>query len=391
MDSYPIQITAAAPALEPILASVIGRPQGIRSFTDCSAARASLSQARPGVAVVGLADGDGAQALELVRDLAGRGTPVVVQAPRKDPDLILAAMRAGAREFFVAGDEQATARAVQGLLESSGEVHLATVTAVLPAKGGMGATVLATHLAGALSRRGARTCLADLDLELGDVLTFLDMAGSYSLADVASNARRLDQELLDASVPRHGSGVWVLSQSEKVADADHLGVEGTAQVLRFLRHHYDHLVLDGLRDLGDVTLAALDLADRILLVVTQEVPAVRNAQRCAALLAQLGYDPQRVTVVINRYQRSSNITPQVIEDTLKLPVRATIGNDFQGLSRAINRGVLLWDEAPRSVVARDVEALAEALCATERADERSRSISFLRRLFAPRPVLHGAR
>jgi pilus assembly protein CpaE len=230
--------------------------------------------------------------------------------------------------------------------------------------------------------------VADLDLELGDVLTFLDLPGSYTLSDVAANARRLDRDLLDASVPRHKSGVWVLSQSERVAEADRLGAEGTTQVLRFLRHHYDHLVLDGLHDFGDVALAALDLADRILLVVTQEVPAVRNAQRAAALLRQLGYEAGRICLVVNRYHKGSPITRQVIEETVRLPVQAVIGNDFAGLSRAVNRGVLLWDEAPRSVVARDVDALAAALGA-DRADEPGPE-PFLKKLLWPKAVLHGA-
>ena len=155
----------------------------------------------------------------------------------------------------------------------------------------MGATSLATHLAGALARVGRRVCLVDLDLELGDVLSFLDMQGGYSLADVAANVQRLDRELLDASVPRHASGVWVLSQAEKAGPGESIDPRKRHPVLRFLRQHYDELVVDGLRDFGDVSLAALDLADRILLVVTQEVPAVRNARRCVDIFRQLGYDP----------------------------------------------------------------------------------------------------
>lgn len=388
MDKYAIQITAASPEVEASVTAVVGQPQAIRTFSDWRAARASLGKAKPGVAVVGVDGSAEGEAFELVRELVGRGTPVVVQASRKDAELILAAMRAGAREFFVAGEEQKVARTVQGLLESSGELKLASVTAVLPAKGGMGATMVATHLAGALQRRGGRVCLADLDLELGDVLTAMDMSGGYSLADVALNARRLDRELLDASVPRHPCGVWVLSQAEKVADADRLGVEGTTQVIRFLRHHYDHLVLDGLRDFGDITLAALDLADRFLLVLTQEVLAVRNAQRSVEILKQLGHDPKRVSVVVNRFQKRSNITVPVIEETLGVPVCATVGNDFQGLSRAVNRGVLIWDEAPTSSVARDMDALAESLSAAPR--EAPRDGNFLTKLFSSRTVRHGA-
>jgi pilus assembly protein CpaE len=382
VDKYSILLAGVKLEVEAGLGAALGQPQGMRAFPDVPSARDSLPKARPAVAVIGLGAAPATEALELVRALVGQGTPVVTLADHKDPELILAAMRAGAREYLVGGEERQLEKSVQSLLEASGTVRLGSVTAVLPVKGGMGATVLATHLAGALQRRGLRVCLGDLDLELGDVLTFLDLTGNYTLADVAANARRLDRELLDASVPCHKSGVWVLSQSEKVTEADRLGAEGTAQVLRFLRHHYDHLVLDGLRDFGDVPLAALDLADRIILVVTQEVPAVRNAQRRLDLLRQLGYDPKRLLLVVNRYQKGSHITVPVIEETLKLPVQATVGNDFHGLSRAINRGVLLFEEAPRSPLARDVEALAELLAGPPAGEKRSEP--FLRKLFSPK-------
>ncbi|MGA8890419.1 MAG: AAA family ATPase, partial [Anaeromyxobacteraceae bacterium] len=315
------------------------------------------------------------------------GVPVVVLGGSKDPDLIREALRAGARDFLAPGEEGEVAAKLSRILQDSGEFQLAQVTAFFPAKGGMGATSLATHLAGALARQGRRVCLVDLDFELGDVLSFLDMKGSYTLADVATNAHRLDRDLLDASVPRHSSGVWVLSQCDAVADAERLDPGTMASVLRFLRRHYDHVVIDGLRDFGDLSFAALDLASRVVLVVTQEVPAVRSSQRCAAYFAQLGYDASRLLVLVNRYQKGSPITREVIEETVGLPVGAVVGNDFSGLSRAVNRGVLLWEESPRSSVVRDVEALA-AHVAPGRAPAPA-STSFLQKLFAPKAVVHG--
>jgi len=387
MESQPILLVAGTPELEIALGAALGRPQAVHAVPDVAGARAALALAKPAVAVVCVGPSATTERFELARELAGRGVAVVVLGARKDPEVILAAMRAGAREYLVPGEERQLERAVQGLLEASGAVRLGSITAVVPAKGGMGATVIATHLAGALHRAGRRVCVVDLDLELGDVLTFLDLAGTYTLADVAANMRRLDRDLLEASVPRHKSGVFVLSQSEKVAEADRVSPETVVQVLRFLRHHYDHVVLDGLRDFGDIPLAALDLADRTLLVVTQEVPAVRNAQRKAELLRQLGFDAGRVLVVVNRYQKSSPITRQVIEETVRLPVVATIGNDFQSLARAVNQGVLVWSESRRSAVARDVEALAQQLTGTRPAAPRT---SFLKSLLPARTAVHGA-
>ncbi len=386
MESHPILLVAPTPNLEVTLGAALGQPQAVQAVADVSTARSSLAKSKPAVAVVDVGLSSAQEALELVREMSDRGVAVVILGPRKDPDLILAAMRAGAREFLVAGEERQLERVVQGLLESSGAVRLGSITAIVPAKGGMGATVLATHLGGALHRLGKRVCLADLDLELGDVLTFLDMSGTYTLGDVAANMRRLDRDLLDSSVPRHKSGIWVLSQSEKVAEADRVGPDAVIQVLRFLRHHYDHLVLDGLRDFDDVSLSALDIADRILLVVTQEVPAVRNAQRKAELLRQLGYDAARVLLVVNRYHKSSPITRQVIEETIRLPVVATIGNDFQSLSRAVNQGVLVWEESRRSAVARDMESLGQKIAGPQ--PDASRT-SLLKSLLPSRMAVHG--
>jgi pilus assembly protein CpaE len=160
-----------------------------------------------------------------------------------------------------------------------------------------------------------------------------------------------------------------------------------AGLLRFLRPLYDHVVVDGLRDFGDVSLAALDVADRILLVTTQEVPAVRSAQRCAEIFRKLGYDRKQVRLVVNRYQKGSAITRQVIEETVGMPVSAVVGNDFQAVSRAVNAGALVWDEARRSPVARDLEALAAGI-APEAPEVPAPS--FLKRIFSRAGVAHGA-
>jgi len=385
MDKKTILLVAVRPDVQTTLAEALGA-RATHLVDDVSAARAAVGKGAPAAAVLALSDRSQTDALDLIRDLSGQAVPVIVLGASKDPDLIREVLRAGARDFLAAGEEGELAGKMIDLLQASGDFQLAQVTAFFPAKGGMGATSLATHLAGALARQGRRVCLVDLDFELGDVLSFLDMKGTYTLADVAGNTHRLDRELLDASVPRHASGVWVLSQCDAVADGERLDPGAVAGVLRFLRRHYDHVVVDGLRDFGDLAFAALDVANRIALVVTQEVPAVRSAQRCAAYFGQLGYDSSRLLLLVNRYQKASPITREVVEETVGLPVAATVANDFTGLSRAVNRGVLLWDEAPRSVVARDMEALAASIAPVRAA---AAPASLFRKLFAPKAVIHG--
>ncbi len=357
MDRKPILLVAVQPEVEAALAEHLG-PKTTAAVDGVAAARAVVGKGAPPAVVIALDEPPGADQLELTRDLSAQGIPVIVLAKRKDPDAIRDALRAGARDFLAPGEEGELGPKLLAILDARGDLRLGSVTGFFPAKGGMGATSLATHVAGALARTGTRVCLVDLDFERGDALSFLDMSGTYSLADVAANTHRLDRELLDASVPRHASGVWVLSQCDNVADGERLDPGAVSAELRFLRHHYDHVIVDGLRDFGDMAFAALDVATRIALVVTQEVPAVRSAQRCATYFRQLGYDQDRLMLVVNRHQKGSPITREVVEETVGLPVAATVANDFTALSRAVNRGVLLWDESPRSQLARDVEALA---------------------------------
>lgn len=387
MEKGNVLLVGLSPSVEAGVVDALGTQHATTNASDAGQARALVQMGRPAAAAVATGEELTGETLELVRELAAHGVPVLAVGPRKEADLILAAMRAGAREFLPAGEESGVGGRLRAMLEDSGVLRTGRVTAVFSAKGGMGATTLATHLAGALARLGRRTCLVDVDLELGDVLSFLDMRDTYSLADVLANIQRLDRELLDASVPRHASGVWVVSQTERPGGADAIDPGGVTRVLRFLRQHYDELVVDGIRDFGDASLAALDLADRIVLLVTQEVPAVRGARRCIDIFRQLDYDLSRVLLVVNRHQRSSPITCQVVEETVGLPVAAVVGNDFQALSRAVNRGVLLWDEAPRSPIVRDVERLAELLAP---GGTRQQKPSFLGRLFSPRVKVHGA-
>ncbi len=343
---------------------------------------------RPALAVVSL-DRDVPLGVQLVQALASAGARVAVAAQSKEPDLILVAMRAGAREFVSSSDRGALEGAIRGLARPTLAASMGTVTAVFPAKGGMGATSLATHLAGFVAAREERVCLLDLDLELGDVLAVLDLPPSYSIADVVKNMRRLDRSLLDSSIARHRSGVAVLARGESIDDGSRVEPESVPKLLSFLRQHYASVLIDGLHGFGDLSLAALDASDRILLVVTQEVAAVRNAQRCLEIFHRLGYPDDKVKLVVNRFHKGSRITPDVVAETTGVPVAATVANDFALLSRAANHGNLLPDEAPRSALGRDIAALRPLLGGV--VDSEPQRASLIRRWFAPRgAVIHGA-
>lgn len=319
-----------------------------------------------------------------IYNVTAAGGVVVVVSQTKDSDLILRAMRSGAREFVVDSDVDEIQMAVRAQSVSRDAHPEGSVITVFPSKGGVGATMIATNLAGALQRKGLRVCLVDLDLHLGDVVSFMDIAGSYSISDLLSNLARLDRDLLETSLTKHSSGVAVLAQSgARMEESEHIAPADIGKLLGILRQHYDHVIVDGVRGFDEMSLAALDASQVLLMVLTQDVPAVRNAQRCLELFGRLGYDQQKVKLILNRYQKASKITLEVVADTLKVPVAHTISNDFVSIIDAINRGVLLVEAAPRAKLTQDISDLVSVVSG-EVAVERAPAKGFLRGLLSRR-------
>ena len=336
---------------------------------ECRAAGASLA-----LVVIGA---ERAPAFRAVAALARAGVAVVAVGP-KDPDLILGSLREGARHFVVDSDEAELRRVVEALAGTAAPAgRLGQLTALFGTRGGVGATTVGVNLAGALARQQDRVCLLDFDLLLGDVQPFLDLSGGYSLSDVMANMARIDREVLDGSVTRHASGVHVIAQSGKLEEAERIRTGGVRALLDFLRGHYQQLVVDGLSGFDELSLQVLDACQQIVMVLTQDVPSVRSTRRCLELFRQLGYADRQIKLVVNRYQRGSEITAEVISEAVGLPVAHTLANDFASASAAINRGLVLHEAAPRSPLTRDLESLAALVAGRQdSADGRRRTRSF---------------
>lgn len=346
---------------------------------DSTPTREELRAAQAMLAVVEVgADPDAS--FQLVTTLSAAGVRVITVGP-KDADVILRAMREGAREYLTAGDTERLVRAIREQIRPPRIPGLGTVVAVMATKGGGGATTVATNLAGVIARHGERVCLLDVDFVMGDVLSFLDLSGGSSISDLIANLRRVDRDLLDSSLAHHPSGVHVLAQTEKVTDAPSIEPSGLTSLIQCLRQHYKAIIVDGLRTFDDHGVAVLDASDHVLLVVAQDVPGVRRAQRCVSFLRRLGVDDARIPIVVNRYSKRSEVKRDLISETIGISVSATIANDYPAVMRAINQGKLVQESSPGSPVTRDIQAL-DSLVGLQPGTQQKPSL--LRRLFLER-------
>jgi len=249
-------------------------------------------------------------------------------------------------------------------------------------RGGAGATMLSVNVASSLARAGSSVCVVDLDLQLGDVFVALDLEPNTSIAALAREIDALDAAALRRRLVRHDSGVYALSQTGRLDDVDPELVERLPALLGVLLSHFDHVVVDGVRDFGDAALPVLDMADRIALVLTQDVQATRRAARVTQLFRKLGYPESKIQLVLNRHSGKAPVEESEIERVLSMPVAATVRNDYARLRQALDEGALLHDIARTAPVTRDVEYLARVLCAESRPRPPVESRpGFLARLF----------
>ncbi len=319
---------------------------------------------------------------------------VLVSTPATSPELVKRAMRAGAREYLSRPPEQAEIEeAVRRLLRLRAHATRPVpapgdIIAVFAAKGGLGATFIATNLAVLLAGMGRRrTAIVDLNLELGDVDTFLNLKADHSIAELADQDQApmgLDTAAIESWLARHRSGLRMLAEpSDAGAAAVDLAPGAVGRVLTRLRGSFEHVVVDVARRFDDQTIEVLDHADQILLVSALDLPAIRNTRRCIETCTRLGYRG-RLKLVLNRH-RQAKVTER-LERAFGLPVFWHLPEDAATAVSAINAGVPATEVGAETELAASLQGLAVALAADE--SHATAPISkgrsgLLRRLLAP--------
>jgi pilus assembly protein CpaE len=335
------------------------------TYTDATRA---VAEHAPDLALIVL-DGDAEAALGLVQELARThpGRALLPASRARDHDLILRAIRAGAREFLtLPADPQDLLAAIERLVQPSAHEktrRAAQVIAIVGAAGGVGCTSLAVNLAAELARNPGRSvALADFDLPTGAVDACLDIVPDRTLLEVAQSAERLDLTLLKRSLTRHESGICVLPRPAALEDAARIDPESLRRVVGLLKAAFQAVVIDTSKGLQAPDVVALEMADAILLVVQLDLVGLRNSARLVQTFRQVEGMVDRVRVVINRADaRLQDIGPKKVEETLKLPVSWQVPNASRDFATARARGVPLERVAPRGRATVAIAEIARAL------------------------------
>ena len=214
--------------------------------------------------------------------------------------------------------------------------------------------------------------LVDLNLQFGDALSYVhDGRPAATLADVAKDIGRLDATLLAASCVKVAGGCSVLAAPEDLAHALEIKPEQVDSILALAAAQYDYVILDVPRALDQAAIKALDRASRIFAVMQSALPDLRHAGRLLQAFRALGYPPDRTEVILNRFERGSEIGIDQVQRVMGPGVRLrTLPNAWKDASTSINHGEPLAVSARSGALTRQLGELAASLVPASQASPR---------------------
>ncbi len=335
---------------------------------------------------INMPDMDGIAATEAVLSQVP-ATQVIMMSVQGEQDYLRRSMLAGAREFLIkpiSAEELYNAirhvnrlrtsdrrYATTGPITSGGEsgesASQGQIVAVFSPKGGVGTSAVAANLAVALRQTtNKKVALVDGNLILGDIGVIMNLVSNKTIADLSNRINELDRDLLNDVLVTHTSQVKVLlappnPQTGELVTSDHLRT-----IMEALRREFDYVVVDTQSSFQDRALAVLDMADRITVVMTLEMPCIKNIKLFLEVAELLEYPAEKIMLVLNKADSRLGISVANVEANIRHKVSLQIANAGNEMTLAVNQGVPLVIEKRNHQASKDIFSLA-ALITNSRA------------------------
>lgn len=287
------------------------------------------------------------KALDAIRKIKEnkKNTAIIALSNKASTDTIIKAMRAGAKEFItkpiIKSEFTEVLNKIKEEMNSTEVKDFCKIISTFSNKGGIGKTSIAVNLAVELAELSKeKVALIDLNLQLGDVATFLDMTPPFAMDYIANNIQNLDEtQLLKTLTKYKNTSLYVIADPLNIAKGKEITAEQIKNILNALKKTFSYVVIDIGTNIDSKTITALDMSDLILLIAIVNLPAIRSTQRCMELFSKLGYEKDKVKLVLNRYMENEDIKTTDIEDVVKQKVYWKIPNNYLTMMSAINKGV----------------------------------------------------
>jgi pilus assembly protein CpaE len=222
----------------------------------------------------------------------------------------------------------------------------------------------------------------DLNLQAGDAASFLGLTAKYSLADLVRNRARLDDSLIASLITPHSGRLSVLAAPLEAHEAEDIKPQDVSEILHLLSQRYECIVLDLQHTFDPVTIAALDLADDILMVLTLDIPGIRSTKRGLKVFDRVGYPRRKIHVVVNRWSKNIDVHLQKVESHLDEQVIGFVPNDYGKVMDSINLGHPLVQADPSSKITAEIKRIAGLVSTNSHPTSTQPRKKLLRGMFA---------
>lgn len=290
---------------------------------------------------------------------------VIVLSDKPDVDLVIRAMRVGASDFL------ALPLIKEEFFEVLNKIYCdlnlikpkkskCRVITVYSNKGGVGKTSIATNLALELAKiTKENVALIDLNFQLGDITTFLDLKPSFNISYMLQNLDKINEDFLLSTLEKYkDTSLYVLADPPYFKQVDDVSSKDITKLFNILRDTFSYVVVDTSGGFDSKAMTALENSDLVFLATIVNLPAIRNCQRCLELFEKLGFEEDKVQVLINRYMENDEIKAEDVEEVLGKKLYWKIPNNYFTMMSAINKGVPVCDINPDSNVALSYKNLA---------------------------------
>jgi pilus assembly protein CpaE len=348
---------------------------------------------------INMPDMDGITATEQIRKQLP-ATQIVILSVQSDSNYMRRAMLAGARDFLTkppdvdeltaairrSGEMAQAERAKTVNLQAAQSAAMQSGAGATPGffvrrngkiivvygpKGGVGTTTIVSNLAIALHSDETPAVAVDGRLQFGDLSFFYNVQVRNSIVDMAG--REIDPDVMSEVIIKHEkTGVDILAAPTRPEQAEAVTGADFANILAYLKTSYEYVVVDTSSMLNEVTLSAIDAATIILLLTTQDIPSIKNIRLFSEIAKALGIDEKRVFLIMNRFDKRRNLTPERVGEITKLELLQSFPLEERLVVPATDRGEpFIIDNASHSLsrqiidLAKDVKKKIESMVEME--------------------------
>ncbi len=367
----------------PIVPEILGNIPKVKLLCQAQDPRDLESQGQWGSSDCVLVYLDGAQTLpDWLEELTAKlpQTSVMLCSAKLESEFLIRAMQMGVREILplplVKPDLEAAFERFRAVRRRTSDpmMRKGKVLVVTGHKGGAGITTVAVNLAIALAQmHPEKLALVDLGRPFPDVGNFLDQDVSYNIFALIRNAAELDQAFLEKIIQPYEGNLAILHGISDFREQDSIDLDALDKIFTLLRSLYKWIIVDLSHWLDDLFLKVLGEADLVVFLTTLTIPDLRNLGNLWPILKDWQLLQDKVRLVINRYEKASGLSLRNLDQVVREPAFATLPNDFQASTEAINRGVPLAKVAPNSKLWLGIKELAQKLDQQVHAQEEANS------------------